>query len=202
MKDQELEVKFYVRDLESIERRVVSLGACLSQPRIHEINLRFDTVEHDLTRSAQVLRLRQDRAAYMTYKGPGYEQDGVRVRQEIEFEVSDFSAARQLLQALGYRVAVIYEKFRTVYDLGEAHIALDELPYGNFVEIEGNDTHTIQYLNQQLGLEWAARVPASYTDLFSNLRGIMSLTFRDLIFENFEGLRISPDDLGVMVADE
>jgi adenylate cyclase class 2 len=202
MQDQELEVKFYVLDLGAIEARLVEIGAKLAQPRTHELNLRFDTPAGDLTRTYQVLRLRQDTAARLTYKGPGSEQEGVRVRQEIEFTVSDFRAARQLLQALGYQVAMIYEKNRTVYDLDGAHVTLDEMPYGTFVEIEGPDTATIQALSQQLGLDWLARVPATYAQLFSQLKQRIGLSFRDLVFENFIGLNLSPQDLGAKAADE
>ena len=128
MKDQELEVKFYVKDLASVERRLVALEARLVQPRAHEINLRFDTPAGDLARGLQVLRLRQDTAARLTYKGPAQARDGVRVRQEIEFVVEDFETARAFLEALGYRVSMLYEKFRTVYDIDDVHVTLDELP--------------------------------------------------------------------------
>jgi hypothetical protein len=37
--------------------------------------------------------------------------------------------------------------------------------------------------------------------LFERLRGRLGFGFRDLSFENFNGMQISPDELGVMVAD-
>ncbi len=45
----ELEVKFYLADLPALEARLQALGARLSQARVHEINLRFDTPSLDLT---------------------------------------------------------------------------------------------------------------------------------------------------------
>ena len=112
-----------------------------------------------------MLRLRQDTEARLTYKGPSASKDGVRVREEIEFSVSDYRSARQLLESLGYQVAMIYEKYRRSYDLLGTHISLDELPYGNFVEIEGPDVETIRAVNSILGLNWERGVPASYTTL-------------------------------------
>ena len=201
MDQRELEVKFYVRDLQRIERRLQELKARLSQARTHELNLRFDTPQGDLRRAMQVLRLRQDTAARLTYKGPSFAQEGVRIRQEIEFVVSDFHAARSFLQALGYQVSMIYEKYRTVYDLGAVHVTLDELPYGKFVEIEGPDPASIQAVNSSLGLEWEARAPESYTILFERLRLALNLGFRDLIFENFQDLHVTASDLEVRPAD-
>jgi adenylate cyclase class 2 len=86
----------------------------------------------------------------------------VRLRQEIEFTVSDFEAARRFLEALGYHVALMYEKYRTTYDLEGVHITLDKMPYGNFIEIEGPDPASIRRINEQLGLDWEQRVPATH----------------------------------------
>ncbi len=201
MKNQESEVKFYVQDLPAIEQRLKELAAILVQPRTFEINLRFDTPELDLSRNMRVLRLRQDTAARMTFKGPAHGLEGVRVRQEIEFIVEDFETARALLEALGYEVSMGYEKFRTVYDLGEVHITLDELPYGNFVEIEGPDPESILDVNLDLGLVWEARAPESYVAIFDRLKKELGLEFRDLSFENFTWLEISPDQMKLPFAD-
>jgi len=201
MNDQELEVKYYVKDLPSIEQRLVDLEARLVHPRINEINLRFDTQDLKMSRRGQVLRLRHDSLSRLTYKGASRSEEGVRAREEIEFTVGDFQAARKLLTALGFHVLMIYEKFRTTYDWKESHITLDEMPYGNFVEIEGPNPTVIQHVNQDLGLEWDARIFESYTVLFDHLREKLELTFRDLIFENFEGIVITPETLNVRPAD-
>ncbi|HEX7975021.1 MAG TPA: hypothetical protein VF498_11485, partial [Anaerolineales bacterium] len=66
MKDQELEVKYYISDLTALERRLLSLGASLVQPRVRETNLRFDTPQGSLAQGFQVLRLRQDTEARLT----------------------------------------------------------------------------------------------------------------------------------------
>ena len=105
---QEIEVKFYIADLAALEQRVQMLGGALLQKRVHEINLRFDTAEGDLKREKKVLRLRQDTASRLTFKGPDGDKGGVRAREEIEFTVSDFASARAFLEALGYRVAMTY----------------------------------------------------------------------------------------------
>ena len=90
--NQELEVKFYLTRREEMERKLNSLGM-LHAPRVHEINLRLDTPGLDLLHSGKLLRLRQDARARLTYKGPGSEQGGARLRQELEFTVSLFTAS-------------------------------------------------------------------------------------------------------------
>jgi adenylate cyclase, class 2 len=201
MNEQEIEVKLLVRDLPALEQRLQTLGARLVQARTYEQNLRFDTPEGKLRQSFQVLRLRRDLNVYLTYKGPAETIEGARVRKEIEISVSDFQTTWHLLLELGYQVSMIYEKYRTVYDLQNSLVSLDELPYGNFIEIEGPDPAVIYEINQKLGLNWESRVPESYTALFEDLQLSKGLDFRDLIFENFAGMKISPQDLNIIPAD-
>ncbi len=199
--EQELEVKFYVVSLLPFENKLKQLGAILTQPRTHEINLRFDTPDQSLTRSYQVLRLRQDQQARLTYKGPGEVLSGVRLRREIEFSVSDFKAAQSFLEALGYQVSFMYEKYRAQYNLDNVGVTLDEMPYGYFLELEGPDPESILSTSQKLALKWDARILDSYTFLFDRVRQNLNLTFRDLSFANFEGIQISPDILNVAYSE-
>jgi adenylate cyclase, class 2 len=199
--NQELEVKFYIVDLKALEGKITAQGARLVQPRTHEVNLRFDTPDGELTRTFRVLRLRQDNLARLTYKGPGEELDGVRLRQELEFVVGDFSVAKALFEALGYQVDVMYEKYRTTYSLGEVLVTLDEMPYGDFTEIEGPDGFSIRSVAEQLGLDWEARILDSYLVLFDRLRSALGFEFQHLSFANFETLDVSPAALYVRQAD-
>ena len=199
MNDQEIEVKFYVQDLGKVEARLRELGARLLRPRAHELNLRYDRPDGSLRREQRVLRLRQSDDSRLTYKGPSSIVGGAMSRQEIEFTVGDFEAAKAFLEALDYQLVVVYEKYRTTYaletsevskDFGslQALIMLDELPYGNFVEIEGPEAISIHAAADRLGLEWEVVIGKSYLKLFEQLRDKLGFTFRDLTFENFAGL--------------
>jgi hypothetical protein len=48
---QELEVKFYIRDLDRLKERLIVSGARTTQARMLETNLRFDTTGGDLSRA-------------------------------------------------------------------------------------------------------------------------------------------------------
>jgi len=200
--DKELEVKFYLAQPQALVRRLEAAGASLIRPRMYEANLRFDTADKALASSYQVLRLRLDNAARVTYKGPGSISGGARLRRELEFTVSDFDTAQALFEALGYQVVVMYEKYRMEYRFADTLMTVDEMPYGFFTEIEGPDGGTIQAVAQQLGLDWETRIVDSYLMLFDHLKMILGLEFRDLSFENFKGLQISAAQLGVKSADQ
>jgi len=186
--DQEIEVKFFVKDLGEIEARIRDMCARLLRPRAHELNLRYDRPDGSLRRDHRVLRLRRSDDARLTYKGPGSIMESTMSRQEIEFSVGDFEAARQFLEALDYQIIALYEKYRTAYRLGAVEVLLDELPYGNFVEIEGPDAASIHAAADRLGLKWEAAIAESYLALFERLREEMGFTFRDLTFDNFAAL--------------
>jgi adenylate cyclase class 2 len=198
--NQELEVKFYLSHPEEMERKLNTLGA-LHAARVHEINLRFDTPSLDLLSSGKLLRLRQDTRVRLTYKGPGSEQGGARLRQELEFTVSDFDTALKLFEALGYQVMLMYEKYRTTYQLGGVEAALDEMPTGHFLELEGPDAGSIHAAADQLGLDWERRILDSYIVLFERTRQSLEFTFRDLSFENFKQLKVTPEAMGISPAD-
>jgi adenylate cyclase class 2 len=202
MNGQETEAKFYVQNLGMIELRLQGLKAQLIQPRTHETNLRFDNANNDLRSSYRVLRLRQDEKARLTFKGPSEEKEGgILSRREIEFVIEDFERAREVLEALGYRVVVFYEKFRTTYDLKDTHIMLDELPYGEFVEIEGESVEAIRSVADLLGFNWNAMVKAGYHALFERVAEKYNLESSQLSFSALEKVKITADDLGIQAAD-
>jgi adenylate cyclase, class 2 len=200
--NQETEAKFYVARLDRMIARLDQLKAHLVQPRILETNLRFDLPDGSLTSTGRVLRLRRDTQARLTYKGAGQNKSGILDRQEIEFIVEDDRKARQFLEALGYQKSMSYEKYRTTYELEDAQVMLDELPYGTFLEIEGETVEQIQGISAKLHLNWDAAIPSSYTALFESLRRRMGFSFQDLSFENFADLRVTSADLIVQPADE
>jgi adenylate cyclase class 2 len=115
--------------------------------------------------------------------------------------VGDFEKAKRFLEALGYQKLVYYEKYRSTYELNETLIMLDELPYGNFVEIEGETVESIHALANQLTLNWDAAIATSYHALFERARKTRNLSFQDLSFANFANINIDAVHLGVYPAD-
>ena len=198
---QETEAKFYVRDLSRVRSRLEELGARLIQERTMETNLRFDLPGAPLRAQGRVLRLRRDTSTKFTYKSASTNEQGVLSREEIEFEVEEFDKAKRFLEALGYQKLVYYEKYRTTYEWNGALIMLDELPYGNFVEIEGNTVGAIRAIADQLHLKWDTAIATSYNALFDRVRNALSLAVQDLSFAEFADLKVEATDLGVVAGD-
>ena len=79
----------------------------------------------------------------------------------------------------------------------DCHIMLDELPYGNFIEIEGDDMEIIRAIADNLELNLQAAITVSYAALFERVKKTLRLPFSDLRFNNFNNLNLSPNDLQI-----
>lgn len=186
---REVEVKLHTPDLARVENALEAAGASLVKPRVFERNLRYDRADGRLSAQGIVLRLRQDEGVKLTYKEGGSSERGIVSRFEAEVTVSDFETMDVILQRLGFELALIYEKYRRTYLLGGAEIVLDELPYGNFTEIEG-DVETIERVVGVLGLGGARRMGGSYVDMFLDLKEGLGLDVENCTFDEFVGVDV------------
>ncbi len=124
---------------------------------------------HGLDPRSRVLRLRRvNGRATFTFKERRATDSAIKHQREEETIVSDADALAAILDALGYRPALVYEKRRTTWQLNRAEVVVDELPFGLFVEIEG-DEESIVAAESLLGLTHAEAEHASYPELTSRL---------------------------------
>lgn len=187
MGNLEIEVKFFLENPAAVRTAIVDLGA-QSHGRVFESNHILDKSGLALFRKGALLRLRQADETWLTYKAPPETPDGeFKIRREFEVQVSDFKAARQIMDALDFTTIRIYEKWRETFILGETHLCLDTLPYGNFLEIEGHP-ESIRDLSKKLGFAWKHRSVQNYHELFELVKEAYQLDFSDITFANFEGL--------------
>lgn len=194
----EIEVKFFVTELAKVRERVVAAGGSLKKERVYERNIRYDNAWNGLMMRGAMLRLRQDAKAKMTFKGvppnADVSQSQARVREEIEFEVGDFDSADLLLKRIGFEPRQTYEKYRETFQIEDVEIVLDEMPYGDFVELEGAE-EDIRALADKLDLSWDARIITNYLGLLAQLNDHHHLEINDLTFANFESRTISVADI-------
>lgn len=194
----EVEVKFHVPDLATFRERLLSAGATLHKPRIYERNVRYDNAWEGLRRKGQLLRLRQDTAVRLTFKGVAHNDRNpaleAKVREELEVSIDDFDTAALILQRIGFEAKQVYEKYRETFHFGPVEVVLDEMPFGNFVELEG-DEPAIRQAAARLDLNWQQRILDNYLTLFGRLKEYHHLPFDDLTFVNFNGLNVTIADI-------
>ena len=185
-------MKFFVPELVAFREQLLAAGAELAKPRVFEKNVAFDTADSRLYHELKLLRLRQDTAVTLTYKGtPANLPDSeAKVREELEVQVSNFDTLAEIFARLGFAPVVVYEKYRETFTWQNVEIVLDELPYGNFVEFEG-DEGGLKTAVSHLNLNWQDRILTNYLGLMAQLKAHHNLPFTDLTFANFTNLNIS-----------
>jgi adenylate cyclase class 2 len=144
----EIEIKLAIRDGKKLARALKRLGAKpvnAKAPRMHEMNLIFDTPDGGLAKHGQLLRIRTETPAaakkgskskvagrtLLTFKSPPEElaigdlgpaaDRRHKVREEIETELTDGATIRRIFEGLGLRGWFRYEKYRTTYVLPGRH---------------------------------------------------------------------------------
>ncbi len=181
----EIELKFFVPDFAILRDRLRAMGAVCIASRTREHNVRYETEDERLLANGCLLRLRHDRQTTLTFKAPPPETDPrFKIYRELEVQVSDFETMDAILNALGFRRRQVYEKWRETWQLDDALVCLDTLPYGFFVEIEA-PPDAIMTMVRELELAWERRILATYLGMFATLQDQQGWDFSDVTFENF-----------------
>lgn len=196
----EIEVKFHVSDMARMRVRLADMGA-VREINARETNIRFEDLQNGLYRQKALLRLRKADKTTLTFKSkpPGGSGGGsdpnrqFKILNELEVVVDNFDVMRRILEALGFHAEQVYEKNRETWALGQTRFCLDQMPYGAFMEIEG-EPEAIRQAAALLELEWSQRILRNYLEMFDVIKTKKNLPFTDVTFENFTGIDIDMAD--------
>jgi adenylate cyclase class 2 len=152
---REAEIKILGITRAKVEAKLLSLGAKkVFDDEIHA--LYYDDAAGSIRDRKGVLRLRREgNRTVLTYKSHVGDV-GAKVREEKEVRVSDFGAAKAILELLGFSVWLEMKKHRTSYTLRGGRFEFDKYSgeYGyipEFLEIEGPDVKTVHDFAALLG---------------------------------------------------
>jgi adenylate cyclase, class 2 len=160
----EVEKKFRLtkRQRDAVLRRLPEMGASLEGEEFEENTLYNG---EPLQSGASVLRLRRVGGnATLTYKKRLPSASAIKQQREEETAVEDPEAMEAILAALGFTPALVYEKRRQTWRLGNTEIVIDVLPFGLFMEIEGR-INEIRAVERKLGLKGLRAEHATYPQL-------------------------------------
>lgn len=148
---RETEIKLAISDEKALRRALQKLKAVpvsKTSPRVHELNVLFDTEDGGLAKRGQLMRIRTETSepprkagraknkasdlkqrVVLTFKRPVDGEEPVskphgggryKVREELELEVSDGGTLTKIFDGLRLDGWFRYEKYRTTYKLGAA----------------------------------------------------------------------------------
>ncbi|MBI5073753.1 MAG: class IV adenylate cyclase [Nitrospirae bacterium] len=166
----EIEVKILEINKESIEKKLIALGAKkIFDDDIHAIY--YDLPDNELKKTGKALRLRKEGAKVNLALKMHRENAWAKEQAEHEVEVCGFGEMKMLLEGLGYAPWLVMQKHRTSYELVDGtHVELDRYcgPHGyipEFLEIEGRDIETICRCAEALGFSRHECRPWDVTEL-------------------------------------
>jgi adenylate cyclase class 2 len=173
----ETEIKLLIPDVNHAREQLTKINAFIKQDRHFEDNYVMDTPEEKIRNSGYLFRVRiiksltdetcRRNPAVLTFKGKTIISDGLRHREEIETMIDPPENFLQILERLGFVLKFRYQKYRTVFGFNQKqiHTCIDELPIGNFFELEG-PAEEIHEIAEKLGYSRQDYISDSYGGLY------------------------------------
>ena len=178
----EREIKLRYDSVASAREAVAAVGATPLRGRRLQDDRLLDWPDGRLRQDRCVLRIRDEaHSVWLTFKGPP-QLATMKVREEIETQVSDAALLLTLFERLGLQVWFRYQKYREEFEHHGVIVAIDETPIGDFVELEGDEAE-IATLAQAMGRTPDAYVLESYRGLFVRDRTKRGMDASHMVFD-------------------
>lgn len=162
----ETEVKVKVEDVDEFCRVLLALNPRVLTGRHFEDNHLLDFSDRRLASEHSLVRVRFANGRHiLTYKGAPRAGGIFKVREELETTIGDGPVLLQTFERIGLRVAFRYQKYRREFLLADVHLAVDETPIGNYVELEGEEPQILN-LAKTLGISQSQFLRSSYYSLY------------------------------------
>lgn len=132
----EIEVRFKIKNLKLIEKKLISLKAKFIKNK-KQVDKYFGEIGlYKKVNYSFLLRIRQEGdKVFLTYKGDNFKKAGVW--QEYDFVIKDAKKAELMIRDMGFDEVILVKKTRKEYCLDNLNICLDKINgLGEFVEIE------------------------------------------------------------------
>src|SRR3989344_6622645 len=164
----ENEIKLEMNDLAGAREKLNYLGA-VALGTEHQQDTYFqrlnpkERITNENIRVREVVKDKNERYGYFTYKSPLDRSAQFLKRDEFETRVDNPQIILDILHRLGYEIIDRIAKTREAYKLNGMYIGLDYIEgLGRFIEIEGEDQNIIS-LVKYLGLNPANAINKSYS---------------------------------------
>lgn len=179
----EVEVKIRFEKPEAARRAILAATGVEKRSRYFEENRIFDTPGRDLAARGALLRIRctSDGEGLLTFKEKVESEVRAKVRKEWEVRIDSPETLATVLTRAGFVTTYTYQKYRTVFRIGEAVVDLDETPMGCFVEIEGSPD-SIREAAARLGARQSDFLVEDYRTIYHAWLAERGLPPADMVF--------------------
>ena len=173
---QRSEIKLEIKDVQKFitllrKKGAVNLGDTM------ETTYRYDTPDCSLEKQGVFLRLRSGFSNTLTVKKKlTGSNKNYRVRDDVTLEVDNINKAREVIKTLGYTYERIMEKYRVEWRYKRTKITIDELPFGIYSEIVGEQDQ-IKAVCKDLGLDFSKAITETYWGIFKEISEEKNILF-------------------------
>ena len=163
------QVKFQIEDFDAISKKLIELEAVFIGG-FFEKTIRYDTDDHRLFDRGIFIRTKSGLRNVLTLKEKTSENDNALLeRYTTEIEIDDIEKMEYMLSRIGFTNKVIMEKYRLYFKWNHIEISIDELPFGIYLEIKGDDKE-IKKLAKQLGFKNKDMITVTYWDIYDKIK--------------------------------
>lgn len=185
----ELEYKFWVKDKKNLIKALDDKTSN-KKARQYQSNVMFDNLSDLMQITNGRIRVRalgDTGNKTLTYKKPLPPKNGAK--REIEYEISfqDLKGQiEEILEAMEFKPTTSYERYQTSWGINGVQVTLDEYPFADIIEIEG-EKDAIEHLAQELGFNIKESLTKPVDTLFQEWRKERDLPFKPhMRFNDFD----------------
>ena len=180
MKYIEKELKLKIKDIPGLIDYLKKHGAIFLN-KSKEKTIRLDTSNGDLEKRGVFLRVREGSKRTITLKEKIGDDKTVRTRKETEFEIQDIEAMAYILGKLGFDSPRMMEKYRINLKYKGAELSIDELFFGFYLEVEGEEDR-IEAIAKELGYNPKEKILGTYWDILEEYNKEHKTNKKDIEF--------------------
>jgi adenylate cyclase class 2 len=181
----EKEIKIQISDISELITLLSSLGAEFISREFQRTFL-LDTTDSKLKSQGMFLRVRSGVPNTVTLKKKIKQDINVRERIEYETDVKDVKTMLTIFESLGFTNKRIMEKYRVNFAFNNTVVSVDEMPFGFYAEIEGNESD-ISEVVKLLKIDPDKKILITYWDIWEDYKNKNNVSGEDIIFSaNYE----------------
>lgn len=163
MKKVKQEIKIDVTNIDIVKKLRNSKAILLGSKQ--ETTIRYDTEDKKYEKSGKYIRVMEGFKNCITLKEKVNENDKLFERDEFEIEIDDVENTKIILEKIGLKPILKMQKYRLKWNINGIRINIDELPFGLYMEIYGNEDE-IQNVLKKLEIQDEPKIIGTYWDIY------------------------------------
>lgn len=169
MAKTEKQVKYKINNFDYISKRLIEIEAIFIGGFM-EKTIRYDNDDLKCSNNGIFIRTKSGMKNVLTLKEiPTDSSNTSFERITTEVEVDNINKIGYILEKIGLTKKFIMEKYRLFFKYDNVDILIDELPFGIYLEIKGEDNE-INRVTKMLNIDEADLIKMTYWDIYDKIK--------------------------------